>query len=250
MRARSLITPIAACAASFGAAAGATAALSTGTGGRAAATSTAKTITTTVTYAKAPKGLRGAAGRTGATGPRGDRGAARIVASPVTINWQNGRWQNRATASFVAPGIGKGTITCTPNIEHVTDSGAQYIEFTPDDQAADTTMASVRTDDRPFTYFQNDDPYGAAGHPIDVKFAHDELHTGPTFREGFNLKAFSPTYRAQGSMFGIISQRGKRGAVGGPAAAKPTTFRLSWHWRFDDGNPRCYVAGTFYTEAT
>lgn len=242
MRARSLITPVAACVASFGAAAGATAALSTGSG------TAARTVT--VTSKAAPKGPPGPRGLTGRKGPRGPGGATPIVATPVTINWQNGRWQNRATATFVAPGIGRGKITCTPDIEHVTDSGAQYIEFTPDDQDADTTMASVRTDDRAFTYFQNDDPYGPAGHPIDVKFAHREQFTGPTFREGFNLKAFSPTYRAQGAMFGIISQRGKRGRVGGPVTAEPTTFRLTWHWRFDDGNPRCYVAGTFYTEAS
>ncbi|WP_354699405.1 hypothetical protein DSM112329_05121 [Paraconexibacter sp. AEG42_29] len=279
MRLRRLITPIAAVLASFGAAAGATAALSTGTqspraastsgtttGAGTATTTAARTVTTYVTYPEASEGADGVPGKPGepgATGPpglpgaQGPTGQARIIASPVSINWQNNASVGRSTATFTAPGIGEGIITCRPNIDsgNMTDNGAQYIEFTPYDQDADTTMASVRTDDRYYTFInpkrpQENDPSAAAENPITVKFAHRELYTGPTFREGFNLKAFSPTYRGQGGMVGIISQRGRRGAIGGPATAKPTTFRLTWHWTFDDGNPRCYVAGAFYTEAT
>jgi hypothetical protein len=260
MRARNLITPVLAVVASFGAAAGATAALAPAgsspdpLGSR---TVDQLTVTTTIPYSKASTGPTGATGLTGdpgdtgpvgPVGPRGPVGASTVRTTAFTINWQNNQPNGRSTATFVAPGIGQGTVVCTPNIENVTDSGAQMITFRPYDQNADTTMATVRTDDMAYTYW--DDPAKAAMNPIDVKFAHVEQYTGPEFNEGFNLKAFGPTYRAQGSMEGIISQRGPRGHVGGPAAAKPTTFRLAWHWRFDDGNPRCYVAGTFFTEAT
>lgn len=250
MRARTLITPVLASVASFGAAAGATAALSTSSS---TPSSSAGAKTVTVTSAKAPRGATGPTGRTGRTGPKGPtgtQGAAGpgVIVTPISINWQNNEPDGRSSVDFTAPGIGTGTITCTPNIEHVTDSGKQTIEFTPTDQDADTTMGLVRVDDHPFTYY--DDPARAAEKPIAVKFAHRERFTGPKFNEGFNLKAFSATYRAQGTMTGIISQRGKRGAIGGPVAVAPTTFRLSWHWQFDDGNPRCYVAGAFFKEAT
>ncbi len=261
MRARRLLTPVLACVASFGAAAAATAALDTGsgsgsTGKTGRVTATARTITTTVTtrrLSRGPRGFPGPRGRTGDRGPTGDAGdpgrpgSTPIIASSFTINWQNNNWQGRESATFVAPGIGQGTVTCTPNIENVTDSGKQMMEFRPYDQQADTTMWTLRTDDRPYTYY--DDPARAAESPIAVRAARREGNTGPQFNEGFNLKAFGPTYRAQGSFMGIISSRGNRTAIGGPGPA-PTTFRVSWHWRFDDGNPRCYVAGSFFTEAT
>lgn len=258
MRVRHLLTPLAACLASFGAAAGATAALSAGgpSGSARTAEGSGRTVTATVTTKRAPTGVvgrRGPVGRTGARGFKGtpgDDGAAgkdRVLSSSVTVNWQNNRWQGRERATFVAPGLGEGAILCSPNIENVTDQGAQMLLFRPYDQDADTTMWTLRTDDRAYTYF--DDPTLAAENATAVRTARREAGTGPQFNEGFNLKAFAPTYRAQGSFIGIISSRGKRGAIGGPGPA-PTTFRLTWHWRFDDGNPRCYVAGTFFTEAT
>jgi hypothetical protein len=259
MRTRRLLTPVLACVASFAAAAGATAALSTGTRERTTGTGTSttaiRTITQTVTtsrLSRGPTGARGPDGHTGETGETGEAGAtgptpAHILTTAFTINWQDNRWQGRESATFVAPGIGQGTVTCTPNIEHVTDSGKQMLEFRPYAQQADTTMWTLRTDDRAYTYF--DDPARAAESPIAVRAARREFNTGPQFNEGLNLKAFGPTYRAQGSFIGIISSRGDRAAIGGPGPA-PTTFRVSWHWRFDDGNPRCYVAGTFFTEAT
>ena len=279
MRARRLITPACACLASFAAAGAATAALApssprtTGTASRTTTTGTAATPTTarTVTiyqrYTRASKGedgrtgARGDAGPAGAPGPprpggpAGPRGQQRILVTPVSLNWQNNRPAGRATAAFTAPGIGEGLITCTPNIPNVADDGAQYLEFTPYDLGMDTTVASYRTDDRPFTFLDpsrpfEDDPAAAAERPVTVKFANLDRENQKTLREGFNLKAFSATYRAQGSMTGIISQRGRRGQIGGPVTAKPTTFRLAWHWVFDDGNPRCYVAGAFYTEAS
>lgn len=260
MRARRLLTPVLACTASFAAAAGATAALSTtthaGTSAEGTSTSANRTISQTVTTSRLSRGPAGARGPQGSTGDPGDDGdtgatgppgAAHIITSAFTINWQNNRWQGRESATFVAPGIGQGTVTCTPDIEHVTDSGKQMLEFRPYAQRADTTMWTLRSDDRAFTYF--DDPARAAESPIAVRAARRESNTGPQFNEGLNLKAFGPTYRAQGSFIGIISSRGDRAAIGGPGPA-PTTFRVSWHWRFDDGNPRCYVAGTFFTEAT
>ncbi len=260
MRARRLLTPVLACAASFVAAAAATAALDTSAdpspGDAAGEPQTVRTVTATVTSSRVTPGTRGARGPRGRTGARGMDGAdgdtgragrAPVIASAFTINWQNGRYAGRESATFVAPGIGQGTVTCTPNIENVTDSGKQMMAFRPYDQQADTTMWTVRTDDRAFTYF--DDPARAAESPVAVRAARREFNTGPEFNEGFNLKAFGPTYRAQGSFTGIISSRGDRARVGGPGPA-PTTFHVSWHWRFDDGNPRCYVAGSFFTEAT
>ncbi|MCW3015477.1 MAG: collagen-like protein, partial [Solirubrobacterales bacterium] len=238
-------------------------ALSTGPSGTshtaaaaAATTTAAPTVTATVTTPRAPKGVlgkRGPRGRTGArgaAGTNGARGAAgkdRVIVTPFSINWQNNRWQGREQVTYVAPGIGQGTVICSPNIQNVTDSGAQMITFRPFDQQADTTMWTLRTDDRPLTYY--DDPARAAESPVAVRAARREANTGPEFNEGFNLKAFAPTYRAQGSFIGIISSRGDRKVIGGPGPA-PTTFRLTWHWTFDDGNPRCYVAGSFFTEAT
>lgn len=279
MRVRRLIPPVAASVASFAVAAAATAALApssprattaaarTTTTGTTTAANPARTVTIYQRYTAASKGpdgdrgARGDAGPAGVTGPTGaagdagPRGAQRILVSPVSVNWQNNRPTGRATAAFTAPGIGEGLITCTPNIPNVVDNGAQYIEFTPYDLGMDTTVASYRTDDRPFTFldpnrFWENDPTAAAERPVTVKFANLDRENQKTLREGFNLKAFSPTYRAQGSMSGIISQRGRRGQVGGPVATRPTTFRIAWHWVFDDGNPRCYVAGAFYTEAS
>ncbi len=212
---------------------------------------------------RGPVGLGGLPGTVGPAGAGGSRGPAGPVGDGprrqvIAINWQNDAWRGRDRQAFVAPGIGAGEVVCTPphddpNSDRATN-GSQMLIFRPDDQSADTAMWTLRTDDRAFTYdrgsyaFGNDvsDDVHAAESPISVRTARKDVFTGPEFNEGMNLRAFEPTDKASGSWTGIITQR-DRGGPGGSGAV-PTTFSLSWHWNFSDGNPRCFVAGSFTTQ--
>lgn len=229
-----------------------------------------------VTVKKGPRGRRGRTGARGplglpgalgSVGPAGGQGAPGVPGPAgdglrrqvISINWQNDAWRGRDRQSFVAPGIGSGEVVCTPphddpNSNRETN-GSQMLIFRPDDQGADTAMWTLRTDDRPYTYHRGSyRPFGnvatddelAAENPTSVRTARKDVFTGPQFNEGMNLRSFTPTDRAIGSWTGIITQRARSGP-GGPGAVA-TTFKLSWHWNFSDGNPRCYVAGSFSTQ--
>lgn len=167
--------------------------------------------------------------RRGPAGERGLRGASgtpSVVAQRIALNWQNGAEAGRDRQEFRVPGIGSGDVVCSTK--------AQQLRLRPDDQQADTTMWTAR--------IENAD--------TDVRTARRERFTGPQFNEGLNLRSLIPD--GNGTFVGIISSRGDRDAPGGVGVGgvpAPTTFRLSWSWKFDDGNPRCYVAGVFVTEA-
>ncbi|HEX3874030.1 MAG TPA: hypothetical protein VHW26_07780 [Solirubrobacteraceae bacterium] len=137
----------------------------------------------------------------------------------MTVNWQNDQFQGRDTATFDAPGIGTGQIVCSPD--------TQWLRFFPADANADTAMTWIESE---------------PGSRIGVNTAVRTQYTGPDFYAGFNDSLGQQT--GAGSLEGIISSRLDRTVVGGPGPA-PTTFRVTWHWNFGDGSPRCYVAAEF-----
>jgi hypothetical protein len=166
--------------------------------------------------------VRGARGERGPQGARGTAGRATVISQSIAINWQNDRAAGRDRQRFVAPGIGRGEVVCSRN--------AQQVRLRPFDQRADTVMWTTRIE-------RGD---------TDVRTARRERNTGPEFNEGMNLVGDAP--EGNGTFVGLISSRGDRDGDGGPGP-HPTAFRLSWHWQFGDGAPRCYVAGTFTTVA-
>jgi hypothetical protein len=177
-------------------------------------------------------GIRGGIGPTGPRGPVGRRGpagavgpaAADISRQAVTINWQNGQFAGRDTASFVAPGIGTGQIVCSPD--------TQWLRFFPADASADTAMTWLESE---------------PGSRVGVNTAVRTQYTGPDFYAGFNDSLGQQV--GSGSVEGIISSRLNRDSLGGPGPA-PTTFRVTWNWNFGGGSPGCSVAGEFVSAGT
>ena len=179
---------------------------------------------------------RGPRGPRGFDGPRGDVGLPGVpgpgsLRQDITINWQNGQSTGRDRETFVAPGIGEGEVVC--------NTQAQQVHFDPYDDSKDTTMWVTRAQDR---------GYGA-GTEVVVREARRAYNTGPLFNEGLNWQGYNgggTENAATGMFIGLISSRGDRTQPGGPETA-PTSFRLTWHWNFGDGNNRCYIAATFLT---
>jgi hypothetical protein len=170
-----------------------------------------------------PSGAEGTGGGEGPTGLTGPPGPPGIVNQDISINWQNGDYRGQDSASFVAPGIGRGEVVCALN--------TQWVNFTPYDQSSDSEM------------------WGAImrGEEVSVRAAARRAPPwGNEFNLGLNMVNGTEP-ESQGSMVGIISSRGKFGSPG-EAGPPPTTFHLSWYWSFADPyGPRCYVAGTFET---
>jgi hypothetical protein len=165
-----------------------------------------------------PRGPRGAAGIRGPAGPAGPP-ADDITRQAVTVNWQNGQFQGRDQATFDAPGIGAGDVVCSPD--------TQWLRFVPSDANADTAMTWLESE---------------PGKRVGVNTALRTQYTGPDFYAGFN--DYLGQQSGSGSLQGIISSRLDRTVAGGPGPP-PTSFRVSWYWKFDDGSPRCYVAAVF-----
>jgi hypothetical protein len=179
---------------------------------------------------RGPRGPRGLEGKVGRQGPVGERGPGSYM-QDISINWQNGQSTGRDREAYVAPGIGSGELVC--------NTDAQQMRFEPYDQSKDTTMWITRIQDQ---------GYGK-GTEFTVRTARREEGTGPKFNEGLNFQGYSKggtENTATGTFTGLISSRGERSSDGGPGPA-PTSFRLSWHWNFGDGNNRCYIAATFLT---
>lgn len=172
------------------------------------------------------RGIAGAAGiigEAGGEGPVGPPGPPGVVDQSIAIDWQNGEYRGRDSATFVAPGIGPGVVTCSLD--------TQWIDFYPYDEGSDSEMwAAIMR-----------------GEEVSVRAA---ARRSPDYGKEFNLglNAVNGTEpEAQGSMVGIISSRGPFGSPGG-LGPPPTTFHLSWHWSFGDAyGPRCYVAARFET---
>jgi hypothetical protein len=178
--------------------------------------------------AGAPRGAPGARGPRGRRGPTGIAGRQPARKQNITINWQNGSWQGRDSASFQAPGIGRGEVVCNPGQRADHQDGTQWLRSFPADQGLSTVMWTVRVQDDGMSHVK--------------KASRESAFFGPDFFEGMNRYAGEPY--SIGSFVGIISSRGPFGSPGGAGPA-PTTLRLSWHWNFGDGfGPRCYVAGS------
>jgi len=231
---------------SFGLAAGAAAALDAGLPERRAQAPKAQAAASKTVVKRGPRGLRGLRGLTGLRGPQGDRGPTGdegvpgpqgppgpdgIVFQPFSINWQNGQFTGRDRATFTAPGIGQGQVICSRD--------AQMIVFRRYDGSQDVALWTAKV-------YERDDGLS----PIDTKEGRLTQFTGDQVNEGFNLGDGST--RGDGSYRGLIASYGDRTTSGGPGPA-PTTFHLTFHWRFEygpDGRSadRCYVAGSFTTE--
>ena len=185
-----------------------------------------------------PRGAPGPVGAAGSIGVQGRAGANApgLTQQQVAINWQNGRWQGRDAAGFVAPGIGAGEVRCNPE--------TQWINFFPYDRQADTSMWGVM--------LQDPSSRGAAGHSEAVvnwaRKGYDQSpdFTGPSYYLPLNRSAVGVDSRSAGSYIGIVESAGPHSSPGGPGPAS-TSFQLSWHWNFADGSPRCYVAASFVT---
>lgn len=171
------------------------------------------------------RGTRGLRGTSGLIGPRGARGlsgpaSSALLHQSVAVSWQDGAWQGHDRAGFQVPGVGSGELVCRPD--------TQWIRIFPADGSQDVAMTLVR--------LQDDETV--------VRTAKHEQHTGPDFHEGLNRHAGEGV--STGAMQGILASRGPQNGSGGPAAP-PTTVSLNWHWNFEDGAPRCYVAATLTT---
>jgi hypothetical protein len=172
---------------------------------------------------RGPRGARGARGPRGITGGKGPTGAAgvpQVLEQNLTVNWEGSFADSsgRDTATFVAPGIGTGEVTCNQN--------TQWVHFQPYNQNTDVAMWTAK--------FQTND--------ATVRTARHTTYTGQTFYEGLNH--YAGEQQSTGEIIGIITTQGKLGGSNG-AGQDPTTFRLSWDWNFtDSSNPYCFMAGT------
>lgn len=155
----------------------------------------------------------------------------------MTINWQNGQWPGRDAQSFTAPGIGAGEVRCNPS--------TQWINFTPYDQQASTSMWGV--------LMQDPSSRGGSG-PSDVSvqwarkgYLEPPPFTGPSYYLPMNRSSTGVDQTSVGSYIGLIETAGNYYATP-TSGQRSTSFQLSWHWNFTDPNAaRCYVAASFIT---
>ena len=143
------------------------------------------------------------------------------------IDWRWGDWQSHSQASFDAPGIGHGVITCQPD--------TQWVRFFPNDLGRETAMMNWTFKDWG-TFSENA-----------VREADKTPFSGPDFSEGMN-KFTPPEKTSQGYFVGLISDRlgfNDSGGAGNP----PTSLELHWDWDFSDpSNARCFVTATIVSD--
>jgi hypothetical protein len=198
---------------------------------------------------RGPRGPVGRRGPSGVEGPIGKTGPAGPDAGPhrqfVTIDWQNGDYTGKDRQDFVAPGIGTGEVRCTPP-NGSEPTGVQWIRFYPFDNGTkaagpddwNTTMWTSRVG-------------GDVGDPDSaratvVRTARlDRPNQQSGFYESMNTIAEGTVQESIGTFTGLITTEPLRAGVTQPA---PTSFRLTWYWKFNGGSPRCYMAGTFSTK--
>lgn len=203
------------------------------------------------------KGKRGKRGKRGERGPRGPEGrtgpegAPGIPAGParqfVTIDWQNGDWVGRDRQSFNAPGIGTGEVRCTPPNGNE-PTGVQWIRFYPDDAGSATSGPSKWNTTMWTARIGGDVGDPDSDHATVIRTARlDRWNQQSGFHESMNTIAEGTVNESEGSFTGMITTEPLTPAVRQPPA---TTFHLTWYWKFDDGAPRCYMAGTFVTKGT
>lgn len=186
------------------------------------------------------RGSHGDEGPGGAAGPTGPSGtsAPGITKQNVTINWQNGQDSGRNSAGFTVPGLGHGRIDC----RHTTSQDGSYmLAFTRDDHSRNSSM---------WIWSEKTWVPSAGGGEQSVNAVRAgrlTQYTDDTTNEGLNTQNIPEPAgvepESRGNFTGIIQP--DEGS--GDGAPPPTTFRLSWHWNFGDGNPRCFVAATFLT---
>ena len=79
-------------------------------------------------------------------------------------------------------------------------------------------------------------------------FAHarlDRPNQQSGFHESMNTITEGTVQESIGTFTGMITTEPLRAGVDPPP---PTSFRLTWYWKFNDGATRCYMAGAFVTE--
>jgi hypothetical protein len=213
------------------------------------------------------RGPKGPPGEQGPVGPEGERGPAGTAAPEavqrqiINIGWHNNDWYGKATQSFTAPGIGTGYVRCTPPIPGQQgngnqNTGDQLISFTPTYNTPGapegtlpekwaTTMWTARRGGR------STDP--ESENITVVRTARLDRHNQTSFYESFSTApALSHDPQSRGSMTGMITTEPWEAGTPEPPT---TTFRISWHWDFTGpvsgtSDRRCFVSGTFVTEAT
>jgi hypothetical protein len=199
-----------------------------------------------------PRGDRGDRGAPGATGPQGNRGPAGADAPVVnrqliSIAWQNGNWQGRDRQRFVAPGIGEGSVRCTPP-NAAEPTGVQWVRFMPYDNGTKTSppkrWATTMWTER---IGGNVDDGKRASTNVTRTARLDRPNQVSGFHESMNTASSGHDPESIGSFDGLITTEPFKATTTPPPI---TTFRLSWHWNFRDSSAaRCYVTATFITEA-
>jgi hypothetical protein len=200
-----------------------------------------------------PRGERGERGEPGRRGVVGDRGPAgtdaplRVNRQLISIAWQNGNWQGRDRQSFVAPGIGEGTVRCTPP-NAAEPNGVQWVRFMPYDNGTATSpprrWATTMWTER---FGGNVDDPNRATTNVTRTARLDRANQTSGFHESMNTAPVGHVPESIGSFDGLITTEP---FDPGTMAPPVTTFRLSWHWNFrDSAAARCYVSATFVTEA-
>ena len=197
------------------------------------------------------RGKRGYRGHTGPEGNEGPLGPRGIAAGParqfISIDWQNGDYVGRDRQSFTAPGIGTGEVRCTPPNGNE-PTGVQWIHFYPDDNGTPTTGPSRWNTTMWTARMGGDVGDPNSDHTSVVRTARlDRPNQVSGFNESMNTITEGTVQESAGSFTGIITTEPLNPAISQPPA---TTFNLTWYWKFNDGSPRCYMAGTFVTKGT
>ena len=191
------------------------------------------------------QGLRGIEGPIGKTGPAGpDAGPYRQF---VTIDWQNGDYVGKDRQIFVAPGIGTGEVRCTPPNGNE-PTGVQWIRFHPIDNGTKTTGPADWNTTMWTARIGGDIGDPDSEHATVIRTARlDRPNQQSGFHESMNTITEGTVQESIGTFTGMITTEPLRAGVEQPA---PTTFTLTWYWKFDGGSPRCYMAGTFVTKGS
>lgn len=170
----------------------------------------------------------------------GAQPAATSLRQQATVAWQDGRSAGRDRESFSLPGIGTGEIVCRRD--------AAFIRMRPADTGPETTMWSVLRQRKKGAEVAA--VHNARVYTFSTPTSQVARGTGRAAHEGLNEQRPLED-RAEGSAFGLISQRSARNAPAGSLPRpSPTSFTLRWAWSGFAGSARdarCRVRATFTT---
>ncbi len=170
------------------------------------------------------RGPRGHRGRKGERGPKGDTGPQGVAGAAGTdhvldlsVNWREGNFSGRDSASTAIPGIGTLAITCNPS--------QQSLSLTPAQEGPRTVMS--------LTSFQG---AGTFDNALNDRYTS----TSPSSPIVINPTSFP----INGMIAGTLSVELVAGDGG--AGATPATLNLTSYLKVNDPTPAnnyCYIAG-------